>query len=329
MVLSLTLTVVAALFFYGSGLFGLLTPLPFSILMVRRGIWAALLAAFLSIFSLVLAYDLPQAPLSFLPGMVFFPHFTVVGIRNFSLLSFFYYLWIGFSLIFIGRKVRSMERGVAVAVGSSFLLVLAAIFIFMKVQSVDLVSQGREGIIFAFQRLAELNPELSVEEGLKMVDPLIHSLWRLFPSLIISMTLMIVAINLWLLRRWASGRLFGQWGDFSLWRLKEQWIWIPILSGGGYLASFYFFPQSVIAWGFLNVLIIAATISFFQGLAIFHFFLQKRLSPLLRMAVLFFFMIFFQIVMVLLILLGLFDFWFDFRREKQVTKGGNEGRSFL
>lgn len=65
------------------------------------------------------------------------------------------------------------------------------------------------------------------------------------------------------------------------------------------------------------MLLVLAGIYFFQGLSIFSFFLKKKVSPLMRgiaLALLFFF---FQPLALVLILLGLFDFWFDFRKVKQ------------
>jgi hypothetical protein len=69
----------------------------------------------------------------------------------------------------------------------------------------------------------------------------------------------------------------------------------------------------------INVLIVVAAVYCFQGLAVASFFFRTKLSPLMRMVGYVVFFLFFQVGMALVILLGLADFWFDFRKLKKVA----------
>jgi uncharacterized protein YybS (DUF2232 family) len=132
------------------------------------------------------------------------------------------------------------------------------------------------------------------------------------------MTLAVISLNLMLLRRWANQKPFGKCADFSLWKLREQWIWTPLFVGGIYLLTQTFLEWPSLSWLCLNLLLVVSVVYFFQGISIFFFYVKNRVSPTFRLMAMFLFFLFFQPVAMFLILVGLFDFWFDFRKLKKV-----------
>lgn len=311
-----------ALLFYGSGLLSLFTPLPVAVLFARRGIGAALLAILVSAVLLYLVYRLPKEPFLFLPWMVFYPHWEVSSISKISLLFFIYYGWIGLALPYVGVRAVNWEKSVGRIVLSTLLFLFVMVFLFLKLHGVSLFDELRSALHFLMNRLSEASPDMTAEEAARLSETFIDLVWHLFPSLAVNMTLVVVAVNLLFLRKWTASLPFRKCGDFSLWRLPESVVWIPVAAGFGYLVGRMLLSLPIFSWIALNVLVVAAQVYFFQGLSLSFYFMSRRLSPPFRLLLIFLFFMVFQAVAVALILWGLFDFWFDFRKTKN-----SEGRA--
>jgi uncharacterized protein YybS (DUF2232 family) len=104
-----------------------------------------------------------------------------------------------------------------------------------------------------------------------------------------------------------------------LWRLKEQWIWLPIVAGSLYFANSYLLGSPPVAVVLLNALIVLGAVYFFQGLSVTSYFFKSKLSPMLRMAGYVLFFLFLHVGMMAVTVVGLLDFWFDFRKLKKIA----------
>ncbi|MEE9259240.1 MAG: YybS family protein [Nitrospinaceae bacterium] len=135
-----------------------------------------------------------------------------------------------------------------------------------------------------------------------------------YPALITVGSLITAALNFALVRffwiRFYGPSLFSG-RKFSEWILPDQMIWALILSGTAvYLTDA---PPGVIG---MNVLIVVGMIYFFQGLAIIKHFLEARKVPAF-FQVLLLLLIFIQPLLIGLVVgLGVFDLWVDFRKLK-------------
>ncbi|MBI2980788.1 MAG: DUF2232 domain-containing protein [Deltaproteobacteria bacterium] len=316
MLLSLLVTLSSSILLFGSGFFNLFTPIPFSSLLVRRGWIPALLASFFALVILSGVYVLSRGNWPFLPAMVLYPYLGLSQVASLALLSFVYYAWIGFALVEVGRKKMSWGKGVGKIVLSTALVSLLGLLV--SSHFFDLRERAQGSLGFIIEKIFELNPKITPEEKAFMTGPFTDTLWHLLPSFWILMTSGVVAMNILIVRRWVSPALFSGWGDFSVWRLEERVIWGPIGLGLFYLLGQFFPALDPFSWITLNLLIVVGTLYFFQGLSIFLFFLKKWLTPFMRMAVLFLMMTFLQPLALFLVLVGLFDFWFDFRKLKKM-----------
>ncbi len=134
----------------------------------------------------------------------------------------------------------------------------------------------------------------------------------IFPALALSGAVLTVWLNVLaarsLLRRHAEE--FPDFGDLSLWKAPERFVWLLIAAGGMMLLPI----DGVDSVG-LNILIICCLLYLLQGLAIVGFFFKrKRVPQLLRW--LFYILIAVQQYMVILVIaFGLFDIWVDFRKR--------------
>ncbi len=311
------LTSGSALLLFLSGLFSLLTPLPFVFLFCRRGGKAAVLAAGFGLIALALVYRLPLGWLEFFPGFAFYPSLDLAKVRALVLLTFLGYAWLGLALPWVGKRRFGWEKGIFLAVASCVMLTALIVGYLEIASSGRLLTEFRASLQSVIGRVVELNPQFSSAERPGLAGLVGVALWRLFPALWISMITFTGALNLLFARRWLPGTLCAPWGDFSEWRLREPFIWFPLTAGCGYFASRYLMQSEPLSWIALNLVLIAATIYFFQGASVGLYLLKKYVSPLMRLAGWFVFFFFFQVVAVLLVLVGLFDFWFDFRKLKK------------
>ncbi len=131
-------------------------------------------------------------------------------------------------------------------------------------------------------------------------------LWYLPSGLIITLMLILfVSLTLGRLPRQAK-----QKHNLIYFRLPDWSIWLFIGSLG---ATFIPAQGSVLALSAMNVLVITLAAYFFQGLAVFTFFLN-RLNVRGPWRLIAYFLIFFQ-MFIFVSGLGILDFWFDFRSQ--------------
>jgi len=98
-------------------------------------------------------------------------------------------------------------------------------------------------------------------------------------------------------------------GRLNRWKAPEPLIWVVIACGAA-----AFLPQAGVRWAGINGLLILASIYFFQGIAIAAFYFDKKKLPGLLRVVLYGMILLQPLVFLVIILLGFFDMWADFRR---------------
>lgn len=136
------------------------------------------------------------------------------------------------------------------------------------------------------------------------------------PAVIGSSALLISMLSMVMGNRLVS-RFCGQqiWPQFRLWHLPERFIWLGIIA-----AVLVFPPIAALRILCVNLLILVGVIYSFQGLAVFVFFLHKWNVSVLFRSFLYVLVFFQSIGTILLLLFGVADVWFDFRRLRQSPK---------
>ena len=317
--------VTLSLFLYVTRLLTLFTPVPLMILSIQRGFWVSVIAFFLSLSTLFILYHLKTLGVFHLPFLSpmgsDLSHVQTLGL---SLLSFFYYGLMGLTIAYFSQRDLSLEGSVLRILGITLLVPAILLIGFAKITHLDLIHQWQIefGGVFAdinsLQTQAGLSPEDL--EAIKSLAPrLIEEMIRLSPSLWIVFTLFMMSMNILFLRRWVlTADSFPGWRDFTLWRLNEKWIWIPILLGSAFFLELYLLPSRHLETVLLNALIVFGAVYFFQGIAIVSFYARRRLPPLFRTFAYMIGLLFLQFFGPIIVALGLFDFWFDFRKPKKV-----------
>ncbi len=148
-------------------------------------------------------------------------------------------------------------------------------------------------------------------------NQIIAAIISLFPALALISTSFIVWLNI------MAGKLIfqkaGMWypdfGDLAYWKAADWMIWFVIISGGFLLIS-----VGMIKIVALNLLIIFLFIYMFQGLAIISFFFKKKNVPEFLRIICYFLIFGQQFLLLLVVGLGLFDIWFNFRKLDKKMK---------
>lgn len=102
------------------------------------------------------------------------------------------------------------------------------------------------------------------------------------------------------------------WIEYENWQLPEKLIWLGII-----LALASFIPLRIVKLCGINGLILLSIIYCFQGLAIAVFFMNKWNVPILLRSFFYVMMIVQSFGTILLLVLGVSDIWFDYRKLRQ------------
>ena len=155
-------------------------------------------------------------------------------------------------------------------------------------------------------------PQDSLELLKERMPQVIDTMMQLLPSLFFLSLAFIVFINIvFLLRRFPQRR--AEWlslENLREWKGPEFLVWGLIVCGFA-----MFVPGLETARVFAaNVLLIIASCYFAQGLAVIAYFFNKNKVPRFLRGVTYVLIVFQQIFTLLVVGLGLFDLWGDFRR---------------
>ena len=170
------------------------------------------------------------------------------------------------------------------------------------------VANNRDFLMHLYQSMgmpAENMPVLT-----RFLDEIQKIVIRILPALIITTTLFVIWINLLLARSLLKRRHmpYPATGKLNSWQAPDYLVWGVI--GCGLLMLI---PDDFAKTFGLNGLITLMMIYFFQGIAIVSFFFEKKRVP--RAAkIMLYTLIAFQEIMLVVIVIGFFDVWANFRK---------------
>jgi uncharacterized protein YybS (DUF2232 family) len=155
-------------------------------------------------------------------------------------------------------------------------------------------------------------PTESVSMLKEQAPQIVEMMLKLLPALLLLSFAFIVLINiLYLCRRFSDRR--GQWfalANLREWKAPEPLVWALIACGFA-----LFLPGSALLSAVaLNLLLVIGACYFAQGLAVIAYFFNKNNVPRFLRGLTYVLIIFQQIFTLLVVGLGLFDLWGDFRR---------------
>jgi uncharacterized protein YybS (DUF2232 family) len=243
---------------------------------------------------------------------------AVVGGKELAYIYGIFAVAAGLLLVLL-KRLRAIEFLVTAVAGAAFIvagMLLVYLFGSWAAMTEDLresLKQHMASALSAYERmgLSEEGFEILKEQIPKIAE----TLFQLLPALFFLSLVFVVLINvLFLCRRFPERR--SEWlANVNLreWKGPEPLVWGLIACGFALLVPGLEFLH-VLA---LNVLLVIAACYFAQGIAIIAFFFHKNKVPRFLRGVTYVLIIFQQILTVLVVGLGLFDLWGDFRRLRK------------
>ena len=154
-------------------------------------------------------------------------------------------------------------------------------------------------------------PQESIDTIANSLDRIQYVLIRIMPSIIAASTLFVAWINLIAIRplMLRRGLAFPDFGRLNHWRAPDPLIWGVIACGVVMLT-----PATGIRLIGINGLLVLLTIYFMQGIAIVSFYFEKKGLPRFVRVVLYTMIAFQQLFLLVVIGIGLFDMWINFRK---------------
>ncbi|MBW2564079.1 MAG: YybS family protein, partial [Deltaproteobacteria bacterium] len=250
------------------------------------------------------------------------PGFTIIVMTiilgGFALDVFFFIelLLIGFVLSELIELKLSIEKtfiyACIVVLSSSILVFL----FYSNITGIQIGSLVSAYIVKNLELTLELYKNMGMpEENIHMISSSMESfqyvLIRIFPALAIASTLFIIWTSLLLAKPMLKTRnlFYPDFGHLNLWKTPEYLVWIAIACG-----ILLLIPDKAVRLMGINGIIILMTIYFFQGMAIVSFYFAKKQFPRLLRFFLYSLIAIWQVILLIVVILGFFDIWFNFRK---------------
>lgn len=240
----------------------------------------------------------------------------ISGRLNMGILFFLEMMLMGFVLSELIEKNLSLEKTVGYACAAVLSAGLLSLIFYSNISQIGIIDMVSEYISKNIELTMALYRNMNVPEETithisNSLDRISHILVRIIPALVISLTLFVIWITLLMAKPiLRTGSLFyPDFGSLKQWRVPEFMVWVAIGCGIGLLL-----PDDMFKILGLNGLIVIMTIYFFGGIAIISFYFEKKRFPILIRIFLYSLIALQHMFLILVIGLGFFDMWADFRK---------------
>ncbi len=233
------------------------------------------------------------------------------------LVVLFELLLVGFVIGELFELDLSIEKTVVITCCAVVFSVFAFLVFYSNLTNTGIKELVSDSIRKNFDLIISLQKNMSVpEENIRMVSDFLEDFQRFlvrdFPALIISSTIFLIWTTILFARRLlnAKGLSSPDFGKLNLWKAPENFVWAVI--GCGLMLLIPNNPLKVLGE---NGLLILMTIYFFQGIAIVSYFFEKRRLSRLHKFIIYSFIVW-EPIRLIVIGLGFFDIWLNFRKLK-------------
>ncbi|MDY0221235.1 MAG: YybS family protein [Desulfobacterium sp.] len=163
-------------------------------------------------------------------------------------------------------------------------------------------------------------PQESIDLVARSMDTIQYVMVRIIPALFFVMTMMVVWVNTLFIKKILinKGLHLPQLDNLNQWRAPEKLVWPVIFF---ILLLLVPIPTNVLKILGLNCILAVMPIYFFQGIAVVSFVLEKRSFPRLLRFFIYSIIAIQQIFLFVVVGLGFFDTWIDFRKLGTMGEG--------
>ena len=246
---------------------------------------------------------------------------SLIGGMSLDILFFAELLLIGFIIGELFELNFSIEKTMLYTCGSVLLSALIVLLISSTLSGQGIyaivsqyVAKNLELTMVLYQSMGM--PEDSIQLISRSLDKIQRALVSIIPALVSASTLFIAWTSILLAKPVLTRRSlsYPNYGPLRLWKAPEYLVWGVIGCGAS-----LFLPWSAINVIAINGLLILMTIYFFQGIAIVSFYFDKKGFPRIVRIFLYALIALQQLILLVVIGLGFFDLWFNFRRLGKQT----------
>lgn len=250
---------------------------------------------------------------------------TMTGQVTLDLLFFLVLLGIGYALGDLFGFELSLEKTVLAVCTAVLLAGVLVVFVHARysgitVQSLvtEYVRQNLEATIALYEGMGMSKDNIQVFKD--AMDQIQFVLVRMIPALVTCSTLFVIWTSLLLAKPLLlkRGLPYPNFGPLNRWKAPDQLVWGAI--GCGILLML---PSASVKLTGFNGLLVLLTIYFFQGIAIVSFFFEQKRLPRFFRFFLYSLIALQQIFLLLVIGIGFFDIWLNFR-ERLMLKNNSQ-----
>lgn len=250
------------------------------------------------------------------PILALFILAVMLGRVSIDILYFFELVLIGFVLCELFELNLSIEKTMvftSVAVMSAGLIVLVLYSSFEATGIETLVTgyvrKNIEATIALYESMGMSEENLHLIKD--SLDNIQYVLVRIIPALTVASTLFLAWTSLLLSRPLLKNRglFYPDFGSLNVWKAYDHLVWVAI--GCGLMLLIPFRPLKLLG---INGLLVLMMVYFFQGIAIISFYFNKKRFPRPLRIFLYSLIALQQVVLLVVIGLGFFDMWLNFRK---------------
>ncbi|MBW1728882.1 MAG: YybS family protein [Deltaproteobacteria bacterium] len=241
---------------------------------------------------------------------------TVLGGLSIDILFFVELLLLGFVLSELIELDLSIEKTILYTCGSVIFIGIVGLLFYNNLSDKGFYTLVAEYVSKNLTLTLEIYENMGVsQESIHMISNSLENieyvLIRIIPALVVASTLFVSWTNLLVAKPIlkSHGCFYPSFGSLKNWKAPEFLVWGII--GCGLLLLL---PEKIFKFFGLNGLLIMLTIYFFQGIAIVSFYFEKKNFPRLLRFFLYSLIALQQVVLLVIIGLGFFDMWLNFRK---------------
>jgi uncharacterized protein YybS (DUF2232 family) len=241
---------------------------------------------------------------------------AILGRISIDLLFFIELLLLGFVLSELIELDLSIEKTILFACSSVIVTGIVSLIFYSNLSDKGIYALVSEYVTKNLELTLELYKNMGVsQDSIQMISNSMQNiqyvLVRMIPALVIASTFFVSWTSLLVSKPLLLNRdlFYPAFGSLNLWKAPESLVWTII--GCGLLLLL---PSKAFKIIGLNGILVLMTIYFFQGIAIVSFYFEKKRFPRILRFILYSLIALQQIILLVVIGIGFFDMWLNFRK---------------
>ena len=250
------------------------------------------------------------------PGFTIIAMIIILGRFSFDVFFLLELLIIGFVLSELIELKLSIEKTFVYACIVVLSFSVLVVLFYSNITGLQVGSLVSAYIVKNLELTLEFYQSMGMpEENIRLISNSMESfqyvLIRIIPALAIALILFIIWTSLMLAKPMFKTKnlFYPDFGRLKLWKAPEYLVWVAIAC-----AILILIPEKAIRLMGINGILILMAIYFFQGMAIVSFYFEKRQFPRLLKLFLYSLIAIQQVILLIVVMLGFFDIWFNFRK---------------